>query len=93
VWIVAYETILFCASWWGVARAVVLQQPNGIWAATRGESEDDPDYITVATIREFEPPRRLILGDYRYRAKSGPLPFNAEFVTEIVVLPQLTGAI
>ena len=79
--------------WWGVARAVVLAEPGGVWAAVWGEAEDDPDYITVATIREFEPPRRMVLGDYRYRAKSGPLPFEAEFVTEFEVLPHPTGAV
>ncbi len=79
--------------WWGVARAVVLPQPGGVWAAAWGEVEDDPDYITAATIREFEPPHRMILSDYRYRAKSGPLPFAAKFVTEFVVLPHPEGAV
>ena len=79
--------------WWGVARAVVLPQPGGIWAAAWGVAEDDPDYITVATIRDFEPPRRMVLSNYLYRAKSGPLPFDADFVTEFAVLPHPTGAI
>lgn len=79
--------------WWGVARAVVMAQPGGIWAAAWGESEDDPDYITAATIREFDPPHRLCLTDYRYRAKTGPLPFAAEFVTEFLVRPHPDGAI
>jgi uncharacterized protein YndB with AHSA1/START domain len=79
--------------WWGVARAIVSPQPAGVWAAAWGDEEDDPDYITVATIREFEPPHRLVLTDYRYRAKSGPLPFRAEFVTEFIVLPHPEGAV
>jgi uncharacterized protein YndB with AHSA1/START domain len=79
--------------WWGVARAVVLPQPGGVWAAAWGDSEDDPDYITVATIREFEPPQRMVLSDYRYRARGGPLPFKADFVTEFVVLPHPEGAV
>jgi uncharacterized protein YndB with AHSA1/START domain len=78
--------------WWGAARAVVLPQPGGVWAAAWGEAEDDPDYTTAATIRAFEPPRLLVLTDYRYRAKSGPLPFAAEFVTEFLVLPHPEGA-
>jgi len=80
-------------SWWGVARAVVLPQTGGVWAAAWGQAEDDPDYITVATIQEFEPPHLMVLGNYRYRAKSGPLPFAADFVTEFAVLPHPTGAI
>jgi uncharacterized protein YndB with AHSA1/START domain len=79
--------------WWGVARAVVLAEPGGTWAAAWGASEDDPDYITIATIRDFEPPRRMVLVDYRYRAKSGPLPFQADFVTEFTVTPHATGAL
>lgn len=79
--------------WWGAARAVVLAEPGGIWAAAWGESEDDPDYVTVATIEEFEPPARMVLTDYRYRARSGPLPFEAAFVTTFTVRPDDEGAV
>jgi uncharacterized protein YndB with AHSA1/START domain len=79
--------------WWGAARVVVLPEPGGVWAATWGDAEDDPDYITVATIRAFEPPRRLVLADYRYRARTGPLPFAAEFVTEFFVRPHTDGSV
>jgi uncharacterized protein YndB with AHSA1/START domain len=78
--------------WWGVSRAVVLPERGGIWAAAWGDSEDDPDYVTVATIREFEPPSRMVLSDYRYRARSGPLPFHADFVTEFHVTPHAEGS-
>jgi uncharacterized protein YndB with AHSA1/START domain len=76
--------------WWGAERAVVIPESGGVWAAAWGESEDDPEYITAATIRAFDPPRRMVLSDYRYRAKTGPLPFDADFVTEfeVVRLPQ-----
>jgi uncharacterized protein YndB with AHSA1/START domain len=79
--------------WWGAARAIVLAEPGGIWAATWGDSEDDPDYITTAVISDFDPPRRMVLTDYRYRAKSGPLPFRADFVTELLVAPHQVGAL
>jgi uncharacterized protein YndB with AHSA1/START domain len=79
--------------WWGVARAVVLAEPGGVWAATWGSSEDDPDYVTVAAIRDFDPPRRMVLADYRYRAKAGQLPFRADFVTEFVVAPHPEGSV
>jgi uncharacterized protein YndB with AHSA1/START domain len=79
--------------WWGAARAIVLPQRGGIWAAAWGDSEDDPDYITAATIREFDPPRRLVLVDFRYYAKSGPLPFVADFVTEFAVESRPEGAL
>lgn len=79
-------------SWWGVARAIVLAEPGGVWAAVWGESEDEPDYITTATIAEFDPPRRMFLNNYRYRLQTGPLPFDADFTTEYLVLPHADGA-
>jgi uncharacterized protein YndB with AHSA1/START domain len=80
-------------AWWSVARAIVMPQTGGVWAATWGESEDEPDYITTATIKVFEPPQRMVLSDYRYRAKSGPLPFEADFVTEFLVSPHPAGSV
>lgn len=79
-------------NWWGAARVVVLPGPGGTWAAAWGDGEDDPDYVTVATIRDFEPPSRMVLTDYRYHARSGPLPFEADFVTEFLVSPHEEGA-
>jgi uncharacterized protein YndB with AHSA1/START domain len=79
--------------WWGAARAVVLPHHGGVWVAAWGDSEDDPDYITAATIRAFDPPRRMVLADFRYHAKSGPLPFVTNFVTEFTVQPHPDGAL
>lgn len=70
--------------WWGASVVIVVPEVGGSWAAAWG-SEDDPDYVTVATIHTFEPPKRLVLADYRYFAKSGPLPFRADFTTEFLV--------
>jgi uncharacterized protein YndB with AHSA1/START domain len=78
--------------WWSAARVIVLAESGGTWAATWGADEDEPDYVTVATIKAFEPPRRLVLTDYRYRSKSGPLPFRADFTTEFLVTPVTSGA-
>ena len=79
--------------WWGAARAIVLAESGGTWAATWGPSEDDPDYVTVANIRAFDPPRRMVLTNYRYRSRTGPLPFDADFVTEFVVAPHPDGSV
>jgi len=79
--------------WWGAARVVVLPQRGGVWAAAWGDAEDDPDYITAATIREFDPPRRMVLADFRYHARTGTLPFAADFVTEFLVQPHPHGAL
>ncbi|MDH3253438.1 MAG: SRPBCC domain-containing protein [Acidobacteriota bacterium] len=51
--------------WWSATRAVVVPERGGIWAAARGHEQDDPDYVTAAAISKFEPPRRLVLSDYR----------------------------
>ena len=79
-------------NWWGASRVVVLAEPNGLWAAAWGGDEDNPEYITAATITAFEPPRRMVLSDYLYRAKTGPLPFQAQFVTEFLVTLCAGGA-
>ena len=69
-----------------------MAKPDGSWSATWGEDEDDPDYITMATIRDFEVPTRMTLTDYKYAAKGGEQPFEANFVTEFVVEPHPDGA-
>lgn len=79
--------------WWSAARAVVMAKEGGIWAAAWGEREDEPDYVTAATIQVFDPPRRLVMGDYRYNAKSGPLPFEADFRTEFIVSAHPQGSV
>ena len=80
-------------SWWQAARAIVLPEAGGLWCATWGDAEDDPDYITAATIEVFEPPRRMVLSDYRYFAKSGPQPFEADFTLEFLITAHPDGAI
>lgn len=74
-------------AWWSARSAIVVPESGGMWAATWGGSEDDPDYATSATIAAFDRPRRLVFTDYRYRAKSGPLPFRGDFTTSFEVLP------
>jgi uncharacterized damage-inducible protein DinB/uncharacterized protein YndB with AHSA1/START domain len=78
--------------WWGAAQAIVIPEPGGLWMATWGDSEDAPDYTTGATISVFDPPHRLALADYRYRARTGALPFQANFTTEFAVTPHADGS-
>lgn len=78
--------------WWGAARAVVVAEEGGIWAAAWGEDEDVPDYVTAARLLEFDPPRRLTMGEQSYASKDGPLPFEADFVTTFTVEPAEGGA-
>ncbi|MEM7315461.1 MAG: SRPBCC domain-containing protein, partial [Planctomycetota bacterium] len=79
--------------WWSAKQAIVLPKPGGYWSAIWGDDIDDPDYVTIARILEFERPNRLVLGDYEYHAKTGGLPFDAEFVTTFSVSASAKGAI
>jgi uncharacterized protein YndB with AHSA1/START domain len=78
-------------AWWGASHAIVLERPGGCWVAAWG-SEDNPDYVTAATMKVFEPPVRIVFGDYQYYSRSGPLPFEAEFTTEFTVSAHPEGA-
>jgi len=79
--------------WWSASRAIVIPEVGGTWAATWGEQEDEPDYAAAATILHFEAPRRMVLGNYQYHAKAGKLPFEADFVTEFLIIPLTDGTI
>jgi uncharacterized protein YndB with AHSA1/START domain len=79
--------------WWFANRAIVMAQEGGTWAAAWGENEDDPDYITAATIKVFDPPQRLVLSDFKYYAKSGALPFEAALTAEFTVEPVANGSV
>jgi uncharacterized protein YndB with AHSA1/START domain len=73
--------------WWNVSRAVVLAEEGGTWAAAWGDNEDEPDYMTVSRIENYDPPSRLDQTDYRYYSKDGPLPFEASFTTSFTCTP------
>jgi uncharacterized protein YndB with AHSA1/START domain len=78
--------------WWNAARVIVIPEKGGTWTAAWGDDEDDPDYVSAARIRAYEPPHRIVFGDYHHHAKDGPLPFDAEFVTEFAVSAIPNGA-
>lgn len=77
--------------WWGASRAIVMPKEGGVWTAAWGD-EDDPDYVSTATLVEFEPPRRLAMKYGKYYAKSGPLPFEfAEDALTTFTIEQVEG--
>jgi uncharacterized protein YndB with AHSA1/START domain len=80
-------------AWWSAQRAIVIPRTGGTWAASWGTDEDDPDYVTVARIADFERPKRLVLDRYAYSAKSGPLPFEADFVVTFAIEPSPRGSL
>jgi uncharacterized protein YndB with AHSA1/START domain len=79
-------------AWWGASRVVVLARPGGVWSAVWGD-EDQPDYVTFARLRVFDPPQALVMADLLYFSRTGPLPF--EFInptTSFHVSPTPTGS-
>ena len=78
--------------WWAAARAIVVPREGGVWAAAWGGDEDAPEYVTTAVIRDYRPPRRLVLADYDYVATGGPMPFAARFSTSFQIEPTANGA-
>lgn len=72
-------------SWWGASKVIVTPQKDGVWIASWGEDENDADYISSYKILEFEPPKRMLLGDGKYFAKDGGPPFDMELTTEFAV--------
>jgi uncharacterized protein YndB with AHSA1/START domain len=88
----ALQTPAAIREWWGAARAIVIPEEGGAWVAAWGADENSPDYVTAATMKVFDPPRRIVFGDYKYYAKAGVLPFQAEFTTEFVVEENPNGA-
>lgn len=77
-------------AWWGASRAIVMPKKDGSWIATWGEDENDSDYTSSFKIKEFEPPRRLLLGDGKYTAQSGQ-PMEMNMTTEFIVEPMAGG--
>jgi uncharacterized protein YndB with AHSA1/START domain len=80
--------------WWGAAGAIVVARPGGTWVASWGENEDDPDFVSAFRILECDPPRRLVLSNGVYHAKSGGPAFNmADMTTTFRVEPSGDGCV
>lgn len=73
--------------WWGASRAIVDPKVGGSWVATYGENEGESEFINTFKFLEFEPPRRMVLGDGVLIAKDQDSPFVMRTTTEFVVVP------
>ena len=78
--------------WWGASHVIVMPRAGGVWTAAWGE-EDDPDYISIATLVEYDPPKRLVMKYGDYYAKSGTLPFKFadDALTSFTIAPDGEG--
>lgn len=88
-WLVTPSAI---CQWWHADRALVVAEPGGYWMAAWGSDVDSPEYCTAARLDIYEPPHRLRLGDTRYVAKAGPLPFRMDTTIEFRVEPLGDGS-
>lgn len=68
--------------WWFASRAIIIPETGGRYDLAWGEEEDNPDYISAARIEVFDRPHRLLLTDFQYHSKDGPLPFEGAFENE-----------
>jgi uncharacterized protein YndB with AHSA1/START domain len=79
--------------WWEASRAIVISKAGGVWVGAWGP-EDDPDYVSVATIECFDPPTKMRLVDFKYHARTGQLPFpTTGLTTEFTVEPLTVGSL
>ena len=78
--------------WWGASHVIVIPKIGGVWTAAWGD-EDDPDYISSATLVEYDPPSRLVMKYGEYYAKSGALPFkfSDDALTSFTISPDAEG--
>lgn len=76
--------------WWSASSVIILPQKGGTYAVAWGDDEDAPDYISVATIKEINPPHSMQLANYKYASKEGSLPFEADMPVAFS-LKQVTG--
>lgn len=74
--------------WWSAQSAIILPERGGLYIVSWGKDEDDPDYISSATIVEIDPPGKLSLSYERYYTKFGRLPFEANLEVEFTLMKQ-----
>jgi uncharacterized protein YndB with AHSA1/START domain len=78
--------------WWGAQHVVIVARPGGIWVASWGDREDEPDYVTAARIREIEPPHRLSLFRFAYAARGvAPRPCEVDLSATFTLFPEQDG--
>lgn len=67
--------------WWQAYAAIVVARESGLFAVRWGD-EDDPDYVSAATIVSFAPPDFMRLENFIYYAKGQPEVISGDLPTE-----------
>lgn len=78
--------------WWSASRAIVIPANNGVYDVAWGP-EDDPEYVSAAVIKLYNPPHQLQLHQYRYASQDGPLPFDATIEVHFTLEPHPEGTV
>ncbi len=79
--------------WWSAKTAIVRAEKDGLWIAAWGEDVDHPDFVTSCVLSVFEQPKRLVMSNFSYFSKAGPLPFEAAVQAEFLIQDDKNGAI
>ena len=58
----------------------MVPERGGIYALTWGDSIDNPEYVTVSRLSEYEFGKKLSMKNETYYSAHGQLPFDADLV-------------
>lgn len=77
--------------WWGANRAVVDAEKGGSWVATYGEDDGESVFVNSFKLIEFDPPRKIVLGDGTLIANDKEFPLLMNTTTEFLIVPTPQG--
>jgi len=79
--------------WWQASSALVVARKDGLFAVRWGGNEDDPDYISAASITRFNPPQFIRLENFIYYVKGQPEENIEDLPAEFRIKEKSAGAV
>lgn len=77
-------------SWWGATTVVIDPRQGGSWVTATSDGESNAEYVNSFEILEFEPPKRMLLGNGKYFTGNN-WPIRTNITTELIVEEQPAG--
>ena len=81
--------------WFGASKVIVTPEKGGAWIASwddeAADAETRSDYISSFKILEIEPPKRIVLGEGKYRSSEEKDTMQMDVRTEFLVEPMAGG--
>lgn len=71
--------------WWQANTAIVVKEDNGIYAVCWGSDIDDPEYVSISSIKNYTPFSNFSLNYSYYSSKHGKLPFVTDMTVEFII--------